>query len=149
MARIKRRSNGKRRAWFIVGIMIADLVMMALHPTDRSILIAMTVETVAMKAEAVDMTAGTVAMIAKTVGMIAKTVGMIAKMIDVIAKTIDVDMVTHIVVIALDIVIIPPVVPLRDILREEKITDLHRLVLIGVTVVSILKVLTDTVSILE
>jgi len=135
MTRIKRRSSGKRRAWFIVGIMIADLVMMALHPTDRSILIAMTAETIAMKAEAVNMTAG--------------TVGVIGKTIDAIAKMIGIDIVAHIVVITINIVIIPLVVQLRDVLRGDEDTDLHHLVLIGVTVVSTLKVLTDTVSILE
>ncbi|XP_065905922.1 E3 ubiquitin-protein ligase Topors-like isoform X2 [Dysidea avara] len=95
---------------------------------NRSILSAMTAETVAMTAGIIEMIAGTT---------------------DVMKKMVDVDTVTYIVVMVTDVVIIPLVVQQRDILRENEDTDLHHQVLIGVMVVSTLEVLTDTVSILE
>ena len=114
-----------------------DLVMMALHPTDRNILTTMAVKTVSMTTE-------TIAMIVEIVAVTAETIAMTAGTDSVM---IGADMI--VLNIMVNMVITPLVVQQRDIRREKEDTDLHRLVLIGVTVVSTLEVLTNTVSILE
>lgn len=114
-----------------------DLVMMALHPTDRNILTTMAVKTISMTAETIAMTVEIVAVTAETIAMTAGTDN----------AMIGADMIVLNVVVIM--VITPLAVQQRDIRREKEDTDLHRLVLIGVTVVSTLEVLTNTVSILE